>query len=368
VPGFSALVSNATLRENDYNLNIRRYADNAPLPEPHDVRAHLLGGVPKAEVQAKAALFAAQGLDPQAIFVERDAAYFDFRPELATRQALKPAVEANPGLVAKEQAVRDAFEAWWQAHSPRIATLAGAPSLVGLRNELLHSFSEALEPVGLLGRFQVRGIVAGFWADAKYEFLTLMARGAQGVVDAWRTSILTAMDDEQSKNKPLDHKLVKFLMADFVQTMAELNARKAELDSQIKAATPDKAEGDEGDATDAVEGEDAPVVDEAQLKAWKQQLAVLKKQIKAAEKGFAQKLNEAVDALEETGAAELLLTIMRNDMQTILDRYVVAQRQQVVAAMEIWWDKYRVTLSDIESGRDTASTALSDFVRELGYV
>jgi type I restriction-modification system DNA methylase subunit len=34
-----------TLAENDYNLNIRRYADNAPPPEPHDVRAHLHGGV-----------------------------------------------------------------------------------------------------------------------------------------------------------------------------------------------------------------------------------------------------------------------------------------------------------------------------------
>jgi type I restriction enzyme M protein len=50
-------VDNATLKANDYNLNIRRYADNAPPPEPHDVRAHLVGGVPKAEVAAKAALF-----------------------------------------------------------------------------------------------------------------------------------------------------------------------------------------------------------------------------------------------------------------------------------------------------------------------
>ena len=36
------------------NLNIRRYVDNTPPPEPHDVRAHLHGGVPKAEVEAKA--------------------------------------------------------------------------------------------------------------------------------------------------------------------------------------------------------------------------------------------------------------------------------------------------------------------------
>jgi len=67
-----------------------------------------------------------------------------------------------------------------------------------------------------------------------------MARGAKGVVDAWSTSILTALDDEQSKDNPLDHKLVKFLMAEFVEALAELEARKAELDSRIKSATPDK--------------------------------------------------------------------------------------------------------------------------------
>jgi len=32
---------------NDVNLNIHRYADNAPPPEPHDVRAHVVGGIPK---------------------------------------------------------------------------------------------------------------------------------------------------------------------------------------------------------------------------------------------------------------------------------------------------------------------------------
>ena len=365
-PGFSTIVPNAMLRDNDCNLNIRRYADNAPPPEPHDVRAHLLGGVPKAEVAAKAALFSAQGLDPLALFVERDAGYFDFRPELTTRQALKPAVETNAGLVAREQAVRDAFSAWWQAHSPRITALAHAPSFVGLRNDLLHSFSDALEPAGVLGRFQVRGIVAGFWDDAKYEFMTLMARGAKGVVDAWRTSILTAMDDEQSKGQPLDHKLVRFLMAGFIDALAGLEARKAELDSQIKAATPDKTAGEDGEEAEA--GDDEPAVDEAQIKEWKRQLGALKKDIKAQEQGFAQRLNAAVDALDEAGAAALLLAILRNDMQVILERYISAQRQQVVAAFESWWDKYRVTLTNIEQERDGAAESLRLFVRGLGYV
>ncbi len=34
----------------EYNCNIRRYVDNAPPPEPQDVRAHLQGGIPLVEV------------------------------------------------------------------------------------------------------------------------------------------------------------------------------------------------------------------------------------------------------------------------------------------------------------------------------
>lgn len=70
-PGYSAVVSKQELADNDYNCNIRRYADNAPPPEPQDVRAHLLGGIPKTEVEAKWELLATHGFDPTRILVER---------------------------------------------------------------------------------------------------------------------------------------------------------------------------------------------------------------------------------------------------------------------------------------------------------
>ena len=364
-PGFSAIVSTATLRENDYNLNIRRYADNAPAPEPHDVRAHLLGGVPKAEVVAKANVLAAHGLDPLAVLVERDANYFNFTQQLTTRQSIKLAIETNLGLLQREQAVHDAFDAWWGQHSPRITAIAGAASIVGLRNDLLHSFAEAMEPASVLGRFQVRGIVAGFWDDAKYEFMTLMARGPKGVVDAWRTSILAAMEDEQSKDKPLEHKLVKYLMADFVDAQAALEARKTELDNQIKAAASSKVSGEDGDEAEIAN--DEPIVDEVQVKAWKTQLGVLKKEIKAQEQGFTVRLNSAVDALDDVSAADLLLIILRNDMEAILARCIAAHRRQVVIIFENWWDKYRITLSDMENKRDTAANTLQALLQGLGY-
>jgi type I restriction enzyme M protein len=375
VDGFSAIVDNATLKKNDYNLNIRRYADNAPPPEPHDVRAHLVGGVPKAEVHAEAMarLFKAHGLDPMDLFVERDERYVDFKPELAKRQDLKPAIENNAGLVAKEADIREAFEQWWQQHSARITALAGqidnAAILVALRNDLLASFSESLEVIGMLDPFQVRGIIAGFWYQTKYDFLTLMARGAKGVADAWRTSIVTALEDKASKESPLEHKLVKFLMSDFVEAINELEARKAELDSLIKAASPKDAEGEEGEAAEAAEeADDENAVSEEQIKAWKKELAAVKKQLKAKKESFAAHINAAVDGLTPEAAAELLLTILHNDMKAIVERYIAAQRKDIVAAFENWWDKYRVTLTEIESKREAAAQALQGFLKGLGYV
>ncbi|WP_434150450.1 N-6 DNA methylase [Methylocaldum gracile subsp. desertum] len=375
VDGFSAIVDNATLKKNDYNLNIRRYADNAPPPEPHDVRAHLVGGVPKAEVHAEAMarLFKAHGLDPMDLFVERDERYVDFKPELAKRQDLKPAIENNAGLVAKEADIREAFEQWWQQHSARITTLAGqmdnAASLVALRNDLLASFSESLEGIGLLDPFQVRGIIAGFWYQTKYDFLTLMARGAKGVADAWRTSIVTALEDKASKESPLEHKLVKFLMSDFVEAINELEARKAELESLIKAASPKDAEAEEGEAAEAAEeADDENAVSEEQIKAWKKELAAVRKQLKARKESFAAHINAAVDGLTPQAAADLLLTILHNDMRAIVERYIAAQRKAIVAAFENWWDKYRVTLTEIEGKRDAAAKALQGFLTGLRYV
>ncbi|MCS6305274.1 MAG: N-6 DNA methylase [Nitrospira sp.] len=52
VEGYARLVSVKEIETEDFNCNIRRYVDNAPPSEPHDVRAHLHGGVPVVEIDA----------------------------------------------------------------------------------------------------------------------------------------------------------------------------------------------------------------------------------------------------------------------------------------------------------------------------
>jgi type I restriction enzyme M protein len=206
-----------------------------------------------------------------------------------------------------------------------------------LRNELLASFSGSLEQIGLLDPFQVRGIVAGFWNQTKYDFLTLMARGSHGVVDAWRTSIVTALEDKAKKESPLEHKLVKLLMGNFVDEIEELEAKKVELEAQIKASDASEEEG--GEDAEAAEAEDDDAVDEAQLKAKKKDLEAKIKEIARVVKAIEKEKKASASALkkldkpkiQQANAAEiatLQTEIAAHDAELLAQ----AQRQQVIEA------------------------------------
>jgi type I restriction enzyme M protein len=361
IPGFAAVVSHADLAENDYNLNIRRYADNAPLPEPQDVRAHLLGGVPKAEVQARGDLFAAHGFDPSHLLVERDARTYDFRPELNGNGDLKQRIETDAGLQGRERTLTAAFDAWWSAQEDRLTRLPETQALMALRAELLASFEETLVPVGLLDRFQVAGAIATWWGEAVFDLKTLMARGFAGVVEGWVTTILTALEEGGSKADPLDHKLVKKLLPGFLDEIAEVEGQVAELDGTIKAATAT------GNDEDEDSGDDAETLSEAEIKALKKKLSAAKSRLKALRKGFADRLEAALDQVDDAQVQALVLGILKGDLARELDRRVAAHRQAVVSAVEGWWGKYRVTLRDIEGERDAAKARLDGFLKELGY-
>lgn len=361
IPGFAAIVSHEELAKTEYNLNIRRYADNAPPPEPHDVTAHLLGGVPKAEVEAHHELFSAHGFDPMHLLVEKDDRYYDFAPDLEDESEINSRVKNDAGVQAREAELMAAFDSWWTDHQARIVALSKSADLMAARAELLETFGEALVPVGLLDRFKVSGAVARWWGEVQFDLKALKQRGFPGVVEGWVTTITTALEDEKSKASPLDHKLVKRLLPEFLDESEAVEAEVAELDGTIKAAQSledeENGEGDNGEEN----------LSEAEVKALKKKLTAAKKHLKVFKVGFAERLKEAQTDLSEEKAGDLVLDILKGDLRKELDRYVVANRKQIVASIETWWDKYRATLRDIEGERDAAKARLDGFLNELRY-
>jgi type I restriction enzyme M protein len=107
---YSKVVEMDEIRENDYNLNIRRYADTSPPPEQFDVKAILRGGIPVSEIEDIYIQETLNGMDVSCVFVRRDNEYYDFKPEIETKEQIRD------HLGDADQSVITQFERWWDKY------------------------------------------------------------------------------------------------------------------------------------------------------------------------------------------------------------------------------------------------------------
>jgi len=358
IPAFAAVVTHKVLAENEYNLNIRRYADNAPPPEPHDVRAHLLGGVPRSEIEAHGALFKTYGFDAKAVLVDRDERYFDFAPAVTDKAAIKRLVEADAGVRRRLAKLEAAFDMWWDGHKDRIVRLPDTKDLMAARADLLRSFSDALVRVGVLDRFKVSGVIASWWGDAQFDLKTLIARGFEGVIDGWVTTIISALDN--GKSSPLEHRLVAQLVPEVLGEIDEAEREVGDLNAVIEGARAAEDQEEEGD-------DESEALSEGELKELKEKQTAARKRLKTLTASFMQKLVAARKDLDANAVRGHALAILKDELRQHLDRYVARGRRQVTSTIEGWWQKYRVTLREIEATRDAAAGKMEAFLAELGY-
>ena len=357
-------------RRTTYNLNIRRYADNAPIDEPQDVRAHLRGGIPTREVDAKHSLFVAHGFEPSNLLTNGSDGYVAFAEAINTRDDIRNYVVGNAGLLDKEGALQLSVDTWWAERSGGIAGLRTSQRLMQLRADLLSSFEDAARPFGLLDRFEVAGVIASWWGENQIDLKTIAARSCLGLVCAWESSILSALEDRDSDDKnvrklatkedPFNHKLIRQILPEYLEEISELQVRKGDLEAQLKPA----ADADDAGPLDEVDGTELSA---DEVKAIRKQLTSERKALKALQKEFVERLQDAVAGLTEATARDLVLAILQTELRTIIDRCVSRHRDLVVGAFQNWWDKYRVALPEVTHQRDEAAQKLASFLVALGY-
>jgi type I restriction enzyme M protein len=430
VPGYARRVPLEEIGSpaNDWNLNIRRYVDNSPLPEPHDVRAHLQAGVPVAVVQAKRPLFDALSFDLTHAFTVRrnDAAYFDFAPVLADRSAIRTLVENDTGVQARAQALHDTLATWWAAHDACLAALPAQRDLNAVRAECLDSFVAALSPLGVLDRFKLAGVIATWWTDTLPDFKTLLENGFPGVIDGWVDAIADAVEDDEAAGPAFDpfaHKLVRHTMADYLNKIAAAKADIARLKGEKEAFeqsnAPDDADEEElanwnyardlerqirelkaehkdalkdlaklekaasrPRATDtdrqaAVEAKAAlqPVFDRltsietelAPYECTKVQLAEARARYRKLTNAFVDELKTRCAVMNEDEKRALVLELFSQDVQAGLTAAVGEKRQDLIDFLANLWDKYRVSLTQVSECRGSAQAVLDKTLREIGY-
>jgi type I restriction enzyme M protein len=392
VPAYARRVPVEDIAAEDYNCNIRRYVDNAPPPEPHDVRAHLHGGVPVAEIDSLAHFWhnypglRARCFTARPATADKQAtAYADFTPEIANRRAIAEIVKTDPSVAAAHTTFLQTLETWWQANLPLVVALAPANGQKGnvyaLRRALLTSIEQAFSGNTLLTAHQIRGAFARYVDDLKADLKSIAASGwgPELIPDA---DILASQFPEllaemEQKRLRLAELAAQFAAADEedyedsddsgVLPGDEVKALKVKLKEARASAKLAKKEGDKGELVTYLAEADEIEKRLARQKALEDEAKQLKSELRATEKKQEELVAAAREKISTDEARGVILERLHRLLIETYEGYLRADQRACVAALENLHGKYAITAKQIEAKRDEAAAKLKGFLVELGY-
>jgi type I restriction enzyme M protein len=260
IPKYSRLVNKAEIVDvHDYNLNIRRYVDNTPDPEPEDVQGHLIGGIPEAEVASRAVDFARFGIQQAALFQPERPGYLSFHSNIQTRPAIKTVLEADPALLKTLSGHHDALQAWWAVAQKDFAGLYEGRKMPEVRHELLTTLKDKLIPLHVLDEFKSAGVFVNWWQQIRYDLKTIISTGWHHGLIPDEYLIAEFFQAEADEIETLEAKIseAQSELAEAVETAQEVAAYDPEEGENITAAVMKKALKDLIDDLNSATGDSA---------------------------------------------------------------------------------------------------------------
>lgn len=394
VNGYSDLIPVEELKADGWNLNIRRYVDNSPRPEPQDVRAHIHGGVPTAEIDGLQSYWCNYGTLRDQLFARRasNPGYCDLVPALKTDQAAaKALVESNDSVQGANALLDATLKKWWATNVPELRKLPLLGSYVTLRTAFSQGLEDTLVPLGLLDKFQVRGAFAEFSNELAADFKSVAASG-------WNADLIPA-DEILASQFPEVLKEMKDAEEAIAKLQAEFDAA-----TPVEDAEPEEIDLDTYDFDDGCEVLPKPVLDaiKARKKGLSTEMKAVKKTdpqrakildgeikdidakmakhvakevaFKAAKqtvKGIENRRDELADKARENitpaDAEQLILARWKLKLLGAYENRVAAYQGQLVSRVELLWTKYAVTMMDIQARREAAADKVGAFLKERGY-
>ena len=244
IPKYSRVVDKKEIVDvHDYNLNIRRYVDNTPDPEPEDVQAHLIGGIPEAEVDARASDFARFGIKCDSLFKRSRPGYLAFLSAIESKPAIKVTLEADPALGQTLAAHHDALEAWWNVARDDFAGLRDGKKLPHVRQELLTTLKTKLIPLNVLDEFKSAGVFVNWWQQIRYDLKTIISTGWHHALIPNEYLIAEYFQAEADEIEKLEAQIseAQSELAEAVEAAQEVAAYEPEEDETVTASVIKKA-------------------------------------------------------------------------------------------------------------------------------
>lgn len=401
ITGYSRLVTKETLKDEDYNCNIRRYVDNSEPPTPQDVKAHLQGGIPEAEIQAlKTDFDCYKGLQDK-LFTAATNGYAHFADAVKEKADIKTIISESKGKQQVADEYHKAIETFWTASDADLDSLHGG-SLFDFNKNLTERFVATLTSLNVLDKYQVRGSFAHFSDTLKSDFRSVQSSGwtAELIPDDELIAnefpeVLADLKRLENRRDELDAKFAeiaemdseewdaeqyevmpKSVISDIKAEIKELKAQKRELTKQQKALEKRRKLGESVADEAARCAADIVALDKqiaekeagiAHHVALENELKGCRKKIREIELSKEALADKAREQISDDDARRLITKRWLATLHDNIAVYLEAHARRLQQSVELLHDKYSVTLHDMLEERDEATNKLDEFLKELGY-
>jgi type I restriction enzyme M protein len=178
IPKYSRMVSVAEIEANDYNLNIPRYIDSSEAEDLQDIAAHLLGGIPNADVKALSDYWQVFPTLQQQLFQAGTRSGYSQMKVAASE--IKPTIFAHPEFTAYTDAVKVLFGKWQKVNAPRLKGIKKDDKPKKLIEELSESILQGFAQVQLIDPYDVYQHLMSYWSITMQDDVYMLA------TDGWK--------------------------------------------------------------------------------------------------------------------------------------------------------------------------------------
>ena len=245
---YSRLVPKSEIVDtHDYNLNIRRYVDNTPDPEPEDVQAHLIGGIPRGGSHRAYRRLRQVRCEP-GLTLRARASCVPRLSRVHRRQArYQGQARSGSALLGALTQHRDTLESGWAVAKDDFAQLQhadnGGKKMPEVRSELLTTLKDKLEPLGVLDEFKSAGVFVNWWQQIRYDLKTIVSTGWHHTLIPDEYLIAEYFRAEADAIEVLEATIAEAQgeLTEAVETAQEVSSYEPEEDKKVTAAVIKKA-------------------------------------------------------------------------------------------------------------------------------
>ena len=418
---YSRLVNKQELKDEEYNLNIRRFVDNASPAEPHDVHAHLKGGIPIAEVDALDHVFASYPGLRRKLFCDYKENYLQFVDAIKEKEDIKKLLDESPEVKSTFYNYEKGLEEWWNEVVLELTNLPSTHNVFELYNKFSDSFAKALNtmPFGekdkgaVLDKYQSRGALAAYWDELKTDLRSVAASDWNAelipdneILQSQFPDVLKELHENQNHKEELDAlfaevneleegvwteedyevwpktelkehknaiKAQKGELREINKELKNLNKRiiaykKANMDSSTDAmlcvSDVKTKHATSQILQQAITSDEARFAKHTELEAELRECKKVIKQIKDRKQLL---VDEARITIRPQQAKALILERWNRTLHQTLNGYLQAHSRHLLQNIENIWEKYTTTLNSILQEREKETQLLNSFLMELGY-